>query len=172
MTGTPRAAAVVGLILATSAAVPFHKFHVTQGRMAVEGTTAACEIRFFKHDLEAALAGHAQLPGIDLEAEVTSDSLFLDYLDSKFQVVLNGARVGAELSGSGEETIREEQMWWYMIQYEVEAPIASLEITNRLLFELFDDQRNILKVQHFPSEKRATFYFVSDADHHTVEFPV
>jgi hypothetical protein len=139
--------------------------------MAVEGNVAACEIRFFKHDLEDAVAAYAGLSGYQLGAGPKEDSLFIAYLDSKLTVRLNDAPTRAVLVGSGEETIRDEVMWWYMVNYDAPEAITHVDIQNRLLFELFDDQRNMMKVQHFPSQMQSTFYFVPDSDRRTLDFP-
>ncbi len=148
-----------------------HKFHVTNGRMAVEGSVAACEIRFFRHDLEEAIARYHGLGRFELNVGARQDSLFQGYLDAVFVVGLNGDRVQGSILGSGQETVDDEEIWWYMIQYEAPEPILRLAMTNRLLFDLFDDQRNILRVQHFPSEMQTTFYFVTDSDHREIKFP-
>jgi hypothetical protein len=139
--------------------------------MAVEGSSAACEIRFFKHDLEAAVGRHSRSQGFHLGMGQREDSLFMAYLDSKLKVRLNGALVAARLVGSGEEVIRDEEMWWYLVDFTAPDTITQIEIRNRLLFELFDDQRNMMKVQHFPSEAQSTFYFVPDSDQRSLEFP-
>ena len=56
-------AAVVFVVIAVaSIGMIAHRYHVTYGRMAVEGRVAACEIRFFKHDLETAIEIHPVYP--------------------------------------------------------------------------------------------------------------
>ncbi len=152
-------------------AVGVHDYHVTYGRMAVEGPSAACEIRFFKHDLEDAVARYTGSPEFRLGAGRREDSLFVAYLNSKLKVWLNGAPVTAHLVGSGEESMRDEEMWWYLVDYTSSETITRIEIQNRLLFELFGDQRNMMKVQHFPSAGQSTFYFVPDSDRRSLEFP-
>ena len=148
-----------------------HEFHVTNGRMAIEGTVAMCEVRFFKHDLEDAVAQFHERPDFRLAAGPFEDSLFVAYLNSTFEVRLNGAVEAPQLVGSGEEIVREEEMWWYRFSYEAPETIARLDVKDRLLFDLYDDQRNILKVQHFPSGRSATYYFVPDSDRRTIGFP-
>ncbi|NNE47876.1 MAG: hypothetical protein HKN37_14595 [Rhodothermales bacterium] len=164
-------ALLTALLSVSSASVTPHKFHATYARMAVEDGVAACEIRFFKHDLEDAITKHHKLAGYSLSPELEQDSLFVTYLNRTFTVMLNDTLATASLAGSGEETVGHEEMWWYLVTYDAGETIKKLSVTNRLLFELFDDQRNILRLQHFPSAKRETFYFVSDSDHHEAAFP-
>lgn len=164
-------ALLTALLSVSSASVTPHKFHASYARMAVEGGVAACEIRFFKHDLEEAIAKHHKLAGYSLSPELEKDSLFVAYLNRTFKVTLNDTLATASLAGSGEETVGHEDMWWYLVTYDSGEAINKLSVTNRLLFELFDDQRNILRLQHFPSSKRETFYFVADSDHHEAAFP-
>ncbi|MDX1740667.1 MAG: DUF6702 family protein [Rhodothermales bacterium] len=169
-----RALVLLGIWLSASMsgdAVIAHDYHVTYGRMAIEGTAAACEIRFFKHDLEDAVALHSGTPEFRLGAGPKEDSLFVAYLDSKLKVWLNGVSASARLVGSGEEMIRDEEMWWYLVDYAASAPITRIEIQNRLLFERFGDQRNMIKVEHFPSETQTTFYFVPDSDRRSMDLP-
>ena len=56
----------------------------------------------------------------------------------------------------------EPEMWWYTVRFEAPAPIRQLSLRNGVLFDLFDDQRNMTKVLHVASEKEFAYYFVED----------
>ncbi|WP_457654181.1 DUF6702 family protein [Rhodocaloribacter sp.] len=153
------------LILLLSLAAPVsdpppHDFHVTYGRLAVEGPTAMLRIRFFHDDLEAALRAHHKRRDFRLEADPLSDSLFLAYFHDKFALESDGAPLRGEIVTSGEEREGRERVWWYVLRYDAPAPIRSLTVRDALLFEVFSDQKNIFRVLHLPDEKRETFYFV------------
>jgi len=84
--------------------------------------------------------------------------------------VRDGSALKSDLISSGEEQEGQESMWWYMIQYQSPEPIQALHFTNTLLLESFEDQKNIVQVQHFPSEKSWSLYFVEDNVEYTVNF--
>ena len=139
---------------------PQHAFHVSYGRMVVEGEVALLRIRFFTDDLELTLGTHHKRPGYTMDISPTADSLFLSYFAERF-VLKHGAQpLTGQIVGSGEE----EDMWWYLIQYEHTTPLADLNLYHTMLFETFDDQRNIVKVLHMASEKQRSYYFVEGAD--------
>ena len=139
-----------------------HKFHVSYSRIAVEGTTAVTRVRFFKDDLEKALASATANPSYSMEISEKQDSLFLAYFNSRFTLNDGNADLAPALMGSGEELEGAEAMWWFLIQYEAPTPIKKLNIVNKLLIESFIDQKNIVQIQHFPSETTWSLYFVED----------
>ena len=143
-----------------------HKFYVTYGRMAVEGSVAVCRIRFFQDDLENTMRWFSNDDGFVLGATSEADSLFLAYIEDRFQLKVSGQTLSSSVIGSGEE----QDMWWYTVQFDATETIDDLQIINRLLFDLLPDQRNILKVSHFPSEKERTLYFVAGSDAYTFTF--
>lgn len=147
-----------------------HDFHVSYGRMAVEGKVAVSRIRFFKDDLEAALRRFHGEPEFRLEANPRADSLFLAYLSERFVLQQEGVPLRGRISSSGEEENGRETMWWYVTQYESEQEIRSLRVEYTLLFDLFDDQKNIFKVMHYPSEEVQSFYYAEGTEAFDIEF--
>ena len=146
-----------------------HKFHVSYARMAIENGTAVCRIRFFKHDLETGLQVFAKDPAYKLAPTSKSDAVFTRYFNQKFVLEVGGKQIKGRVMSSGEEDA-EDKMWWYMIKFEVPQNMKTFKVTNKLLFDLFADQRNIFKVQTFPSEKSKSFYFTDGAEQYTVRF--
>ena len=141
---------------------PAHKFHVTYCRIAVEGTTAVARDRFFKDDLEQTLANVTQNPAYSMDVSQKQDSLFLAYFDERFSISDGNAALKGTLLSSGEELEGAETMWWVLIQYDASTPIRKVDMVNKLLVETFEDQKNIVQIQHFPSEKTWSLYFVED----------
>lgn len=136
-----------------------HDFHVSYGRMAVEGEFAVCNIRFFKDDLTEALQVFAGSPDFVLDVSPQSDSVFVAYLSEHFELTVDGESLSGTIMQSGEDVEGKEQIWWYTVQYEAAAAIEALRIRNTLLTERFDEQKNIVKIQHFPSENTLSYYF-------------
>jgi hypothetical protein len=66
---------------------------------------------------------------------------------------------------SGEDIEGAEVVWWYAFQYVAPEDAGSqLDMRNRLMFEVYEDQKNIVKIQHFPSEKQETYYLTPESD--------
>ena len=132
-----------------------HDIHLSYARVAVEGRVVHCRIRMFRDDLERALARRAGKPAVTLEAGAT-DSLFAAYFNDQFTLLNDGVRLRGTVVASGEEP----EMWWYTVRFEAPAPIRGLALRNGVLFDLFDDQRNMTKVMHLPSEAEFSYFFV------------
>lgn len=141
-----------------------HRFHVGYANMAVEGNQVLCRVRFFADDLEEALKQYGHDNGFSLEATKETEALFLRYLSDRFQLEADANRLTASILQSGEESQGSELMWWYVLQFEAPADIAEVKLRNTMLFEAFEDQKNIVRVQHFPSEQRQTLYFTAGAE--------
>ncbi len=170
------ASAVALLLLGTGAAPAGshrpHDLHITYGNLAVEGATAVYQIRVFRDDLVAALAGHAGESLLDMAASPEVDAIFLDYMEAHVRIRADGVLLEPALLASGEDELDREPVWWYRVQYRADAPVRQLSMVNTVLFELFDDQRNILRVVHFPGEARRTYYFAPGEDSIHVSFPL
>ncbi len=156
----------IALLLGLSANAPAHKFYVSYGRMAVEGSVAVCRVRYFQDDLQLALRWFSQDKSFELQPTASADALFLQYIEDRLRLVEDGRQLTASVLASGDE----RDMWWYMVQFDGEEVIDRLEVTNKTLFDLLPDQRNIMKVSHFPSEKERTLYFVEGSDTYTLDF--
>ncbi len=147
-------------------AAPVHDLHLSYGRMAVEGNTVACRVRFFTHDLEKTLKAFHNAPEFTLAANSQADEQYLAYFQKRFTLIADGAPLEAQILSSGEE----EDAWWYEMQFTAAQPVQNLHLTNTLLFDLFEDQRNIVKVMHFPDEASRTLYFTEGATEYDLRF--
>jgi len=166
------AAAAWGAVPAppSSAAVSVHDFHVTYGRLAVEGTVAVARIRFFQDDLALALGRARGTDPVVLAADPEIDSLFLAYLADRFRLEVDGTALTGTIIGSGEDAIDHEPAWWYLVRFDAVAPIAGFTIRNTLLFEVHDDQKNMLKVVRLPDDQESSYTFSIEVPATTVEF--
>ncbi len=153
-------------VLPAPPAAAAHNFHVSYGRMAVQGQSATLQVRFFRDDLEEALKAATGAGSYRVEATPAVDAVFLAYLRKHLVVTAGGQVLEARVVGSGEEN----DMWWYRLQYSAPSELRTFSIRNTLLFDAFDDQRNIFKVMYFPGEQVETLYFTEGADRFTVRF--
>jgi hypothetical protein len=149
--------------------------------MAIEGAVIAGRIRMFKSDLERALGQMFGADAFTLMPGDEADMLVMRYvrenltMEAAGPVGRAGGRNGAvllepKLVQSGEDMLDREPVWWVVVQFEAEGAIASLRVRNTLLFEVFDDQRNIMKFVRFPDRSQKTFYFDEDEAEHVVAF--
>ena len=147
-----------------------HDLHVSYGAAAVEGNTLVVRIRFFKDDLEAALARHTRQAGYTLRAAPEVDAQVMTYLQAHFTVAVDGRPLTATLAGSGEDELDREPVWWYAIHFEAPSTLVAFHVENTVLTEIFDDQTNIVKFVHFPDQKQKTYSFGRGEERFLIRF--
>jgi len=133
-----------------------HDIHVSYGRVAVEARAVTIRLRMFKDDLSKAVARHHRRDTVDIEARPLADSLAGAYLAQTLLVSADGKPLVGRIAEAGGEN----DMWWYLVQYPVAGRAAKLTIANRVFFELYADQQNLLKVLHVGSGDETSLYFV------------
>ncbi len=141
-----------------------HPLHLSTTQVAVDTTTVWLRIRMFRDDLEFALAVRAGIDSLTLEPSAEHDTLFADYFNEAFGLRLNGTEATGVIDSSGEDLesgVGDLQMWWYQVRFDSTQPIRGIEIRNEILYEHFEDQRNIVRVLHVPTETRKTLYFAA-----------
>lgn len=155
---------------ADDAVVAVHDFHVSYGRMAVEDASIAVRFRFFSDDLEKSIRSFTADDMTTITDDPSSWTPFASYLSGTFRLVADGDTLGGAIIGSGEEIMDKEPVRWFLVQYTAADTVHSIGLSNRLLFEQFDDQKNIVQFRHFPSEKNGSLYFTHDRPSYTLEF--
>ena len=147
-----------------------HKLHVSYGNTVVEGNLIVSRIRLFKDDLERALRLHGAGADFTMAADPRTDSLVAAYFSERFTVTVAGEKLEGRIIGSGEDALDREPVWWYAIQFEAPLPVRAFRVRNTLLFDLFDDQRNIFKIVLFPEETQRTYSFAIGEEEFDVRF--
>jgi hypothetical protein len=167
---------VLPLLLAALASFPDagavarHDLHVSYGNAVVEDRAIVVRLRLFKDDLEAALGAELGVSILAMSATPEIDQIFLRYLDEHLSIDVDGSRLEPEILARGEDLLDREPVWWYAIHYEAPSRVTSFRVRNTLLFELFDDQRNVMKFVHFPDEAQRTYAFARGEEEHRVTF--
>jgi len=126
-----------------------HPIHISITEIGYHAPTKAVQItvRLFIDDLEAAIRQHTHQPELDLmnpPAGQATDALVAAYLKERFQVTLDG----------------KVQKWNYL-GHEAEGPaliayleiekvkkFKTIEVKNTCMHDLYDDQSNIINVNH------------------------
>jgi len=145
-----------------------HEIHIVTADLAIEGSVMAGRLRFFKHELEQALGPMVGADMVTLEPGPEADALVLRYLRDHFRIEAAGEVLEAAILQSGEDLLDRHPTWWVVVQYQAVAPIRELTIRNTLLFEMFDDQRNVMKLVRFPEESQETVYFEAGEEERTL----
>ena len=147
-----------------------HDLHASYGNLGVEENTAILQLRVFKDDLEEALVRFDGRESLLLEVTPEFDALFLRYFSEHFVLEVGGEDLKGRIVGSGYDELDREPVWWYQVAFDAPAPIQAARVTNTLLFGLFDDQNNILRVVRFPDETRKAYYFTRGEETVEIEF--
>jgi hypothetical protein len=84
------------------------------------------------------------------------DSRFSGYFGERIVLVGDGIPLKGTVSESGTE----QDMRWYLIKFPTAKPVHTLALSNRMFFELFTDQQNLLKVVDTASGEESSLYFV------------
>ncbi len=147
-----------------------HDLHLAYGDLAIEGSLIAGRIRMFKDDLKQALAPLVGESNLTLEPGAEADALVMRYVRVNLHIRVDGQELEASLLGSGQDDLDLEPVWWVIVQYQAPSPVTEIHVRNTLLFDVYDDQRNVFKFVHFPDEKQRTFYFAEGESEHVVRF--
>lgn len=144
-----------------------HPLHLSTTAIAIDETAVFLRVRMFKNDLEGALAAADGRDSLTLAATAEHDAMFLDYFGERFELRFDGASVTPEIVASGEDlTTRagDERIWWVELRYAAPAGFETLGIRAAILYERFDDQRNIVRVLHTGTSRQKTLYFAAPDD--------
>lgn len=147
-----------------------HDLHIAYADLAIEGDVVAGRIRLFQDDLERALGPLAGADAISLRPGPEADALVLRYLRERLRIAADGVLLDPAILDSGRDMLDREAVWWVVVRYRAAAPVRSLHLTNTLLFELFDDQRNVVKVVRFPEQTERTYHFARGEAEAVVRF--
>jgi hypothetical protein len=123
-----------------------HKYHTSVTRVEYNQSERSAEITIqtFTDDLRDVLTKRAGKT-VRLEAGKATDRMVFDYLRSAFELK-DSAALQSELQWVGME-IKGETVWLYALA-KMPSGMAKATLRNAFLFDLFDDQVNIVNVLH------------------------
>jgi len=147
-----------------------HDFHVSKCLVEYNEEQAALQIslHLFIDDLEDALSrrGHDQLFICTKRESELADSLIHQYLADRLQLKVNNSK--AQFQFIGKEISDDLMAAWCYLEITGVQELNQLEVSNRILLEVFDDQKNILSVTG-PSHQ-ATLLFQRGQERKKVKF--
>lgn len=136
-------------LLLTAFILPTHQFHVSKAtlRYVADREQVQLELHVFLDDLEKALeeAGSPKLYiGTDDEMPQAQRHVAA-YLEKHFKLTWNGTDLPVGMLGY--ELSDDMQALWIYGQAKTQEDLQSISIQNSILTEVFDDQKNIVKVE-------------------------
>lgn len=151
------------LLLPLFAFAPVHKFYVSVTNVTYSGKDKAIQItsRIFIDDFEDVLQ---ERYGFDAKLATKNESKEADayiekYLRTKFVVEINGEKASYNIIGKKYDA---DVMICYIEVPEVDlATVTSIQITNEILTDLFDEQQNIV---HFKIDGKKKSFVLLKSD--------
>ena len=141
-----------------------HDIHLSLCELRFNEATSSFEvsIKIFIDDLESAIAkdqAKKVVIGTDPDNEET-DEYIAAYIDKHFSIVLDGARIKGEFLGK--EITDDLLAVWCHIEFPLQKSFPrKCTLTNSILFEVYDDQRNIMDIRMNRSHKDYAIFAVS-----------
>jgi hypothetical protein len=143
-------------------AAAVHDIHASHIRMVLEGRTVALRVRLFHDDLLLALRAFTNRPDLQLTTADRADSAFGAYFAKVVRFEADGQAPTLRVTSSAAEPDQVAGIVvWYVLEGQVAATPSHLTMLNGLLFEVFDDQQNIVQILRMPGEERRTLYFTA-----------
>lgn len=143
-------------------AARMHKYYTSLAQVEYNAESKSVEValRVFADDLELALTRRAGRV-VSLDRTKDADRMILDYLRETFEIKnLDGRTKGLELVGM---EVRSEVAWLYL-EAEMPEGLAGARLRDHILFELFEEQVNVVSVRY--AGDRTDFVFVcGDGEH-------
>jgi CRISPR/Cas system-associated exonuclease Cas4 (RecB family) len=132
---------VIPLLMATT----LHKYYVsvTEIEYVKEKKSLQIVSRLFVDDLETVLRKRYDAHLVLTKSKESKDvNMYLQrYLKDKFQIKINGKQVDYAFIGKEYET----DIVYFYLEIKNVSDIKSFEVVNTLLFDVFEDQQNIVK---------------------------
>ncbi|GLR19140.1 hypothetical protein GCM10007940_37560 [Portibacter lacus] len=117
--------------------------------------------RIFYDDLEKSLRISLDNEKFDIlkpeESNLDYDSLFQDYNNRNFEIAINDSPIELSLL---EYEIKDDAIVMYLFKSDV-PKINTLKVFSHILFEIFDDQDNVVSVQVNKKRKSKKFSYDS-----------
>ena len=136
-----------------------HDIHLSLCELRYNEASSAFEVavKIFIDDLEKAIekegASHLQI-GSDQE-DALADEHIARYLDKFFSITVDGTRLKPEYLGK--EMTDDRLAVWCYVEYSKDVHGAlSCTFSNRILLDIYDDQRNIMDIRMSKSHKDYT----------------
>ncbi len=142
-----------------------HPLRLSVAETSFLGATMRVRVRFFWDDLQFAVMERTGDLSFELAESARSDSTVVRYVNEMLVFDGGDGPVRGRLLERGVERARrpDETMWWYRLEYPLPLAVERVRIRNRLLFNMFEDQSNLVLLETRSGEER-TYRFTWDED--------
>jgi hypothetical protein len=144
--------------LAAIASDSRHAYHISKTDMVFKPSEKTVQItmHIFIDDLELALEkqGQAKLFIGSEREKKEADGLIYNYLKKNLALHINGNK--ADYTWVGKENTSDKQALWVYLEITKVKQVKNIKVENRLLTELYADQKNIVQV-NVPTKKMGYF---------------
>ena len=148
-----------------------HEFHISKCQIDFDEPTEAVQItlHLFLDDLEVAMKeqGADKMFLCSDKEDPKAETYLYRYLKQGFKLKVNEEVVDFEFVGK-EQSEDLQAVWCYLEVTNVKF-FHSIEVTNSLLMEVFEDQKNIVHIKA-PDNKQGYFLFQKGQEHDKVTF--
>lgn len=133
-----------GLLLGARA--PQHALYLSLEEIRYQAPTLSVGFRIFSDDLEDALRQYTgqSIPVIDHWQEEESQAAIMAYLQAKTSLTLDGRTVRLTL----DHIEPQQNATWIACRVMLKAPPHEVTVDNRLLLDVFDTQKNLVRIYH------------------------
>lgn len=148
----------VALVLGAASVARAHKFHASLANVEYNETTKSAEIsiRVFADDLEASL-GKRHGSRVQIGLTPNAEKIAFDYVASAFELRdRSGAKVDLRWVGMEPQA----DVVWIYVEAPLEAGLDGATVDDRIFFDLFRDQVNLVNVRH--GDRKASLVFEAD----------
>lgn len=156
----------------TFARFEVHPIHLSKSSIELNEAekTLQISIHIFLDDLELALEAKGAEPNLQLctsKEHPKGEQYLISYLREQFHIQVNGKPMGFKFVGK--EISEDFLATWCYLEIEGVEAFGTLKVTNKILMELYDDQRNIVQVKG-PNKKKVYFMFDRKQSEETFNF--
>ena len=137
-------------------AVP-HPFRLSVADAGITGPVLHARIRFFWDDLQLAVMEHTSDMEFELAENEEVDAIMEQYINDMLVITVGDAVLQGKVTARGidEAALIDDVMWWYRLEYPLDQSVQRIHVRNRLLFNMFEDQVNILHMKTRRGRERA-----------------
>lgn len=134
-----------------------HPFRLSVADAGIAEATLHARIRFFWDDLQVAVMEHTSDMDFELAETGRVDAIIEQYINDMLVIKAGDSVLQGKVTARGidEADIVDEVMWWYRIEYPVDESTDRLHVRNRLLFNMFEDQQNLIHMKTRRGRERA-----------------
>jgi len=141
-----------------------HDFHLSKTEVRYKEDISSIQIstHIFIDDLEQVLSekGHGELHLFTKKENPSSEQYIYDYIKSNLVLTVDG--VPAEPEWVGKEISEDLSAVWCYLEIPETQIVESVSLLNKVLHDLFDDQKNVVSFQYNSERKEHMFFALGD----------